>query len=578
MPSNNDGRGIRNGERRAIRFNRDEVGGCVRVGALREMRPRSRCRPPPPTDGSNLRQCQDYNMGTNDSDKEAMCNPVGGAEIELTKSDKKYRFLLGTVVMNADDGVELNDNRSGVNKSRGKGTESEFGNQCRLDKTEDDDQISYEDNSDCDSFDHEPSSSTSVNRISGILLLIISVVGASIFVTSLDGDVIQESEYKEDVVQKVPYSYKGYKDARIPDDDVAQYGGELFTDLYGIGEHQDNDREGDRGEHSSNQKSTYHEHTGIARVDSLWQQLDGYAEITEPFDAQHELPLFWHVPKSGGNTLQDLLLACYGMIGANEIGSAYLKESSEIETLENGIRYVNVDMSSPAGISNAQERGFGMSGLADVVVTSWLHQAASLFDSDHKGRYVRKHMSFCSTCINTHSNLQLAHSRCFTLLRHPIHRAISLFYYLHDKDPIYKNMSIIEYASSQHSEDNWLVRFLNNELSDVLDERHLDTAKEVLASKCLVGLTEEFTLSFERFDEYFGWSETEFGGPTPLHDRGKCVSRIMNNPDNAQSHPTYVEGDEIWNLLMKRNRYDVSLYEHAIHLFNDIQSNFGERG
>jgi hypothetical protein len=138
-------------------------------------------------------------------------------------------------------------------------------------------------------------------------------------------------------------------------------------------------------------------------------------------------------------------------------------------------------------------------------------------------------------------------------------------------------MSIIEYASSQHSEDNWLVRFLNNELSDVLDERHLDTAKEVLASKCLVGLTEEFTLSFERFDEYFGWSETEFGGPTPLHDRGKCVSRIMNNPDNAQSHPIYVEGDEIWNLLMKKNRYDVSLYEHAIHLFNDIQSNFGER-
>ncbi len=63
---------------------------------------------------------------------------------------------------------------------------------------------------------------------------------------------------------------------------------------------------------------------------------------------------------------------------------------------------------------------------------------------------------------------------------------------------MYKTMSIEEYATSQHSEENWLVRFLNNEMSDVLDDRHLDTAKEVLASKCLVGLTEELTGSFYR--------------------------------------------------------------------------------
>jgi len=75
------------------------------------------------------------------------------------------------------------------------------------------------------------------------------------------------------------------------------------------------------------------------------------------------------------------------MVGANEVGAKYLKSSVEIENLENGIRYVNVDLSSPAGISNAQEMGFGMSGMADVVATPWLHQAAALFDSDHKGRY-----------------------------------------------------------------------------------------------------------------------------------------------------------------------------------------------
>lgn len=149
---------------------------------------------------------------------------------------------------------------------------------------------------------------------------------------------------------------------------------------------------------------------------------------------------------------------------------------------------------------------------------------------------------------------------------HPVQRAISLFYYLNDNDPMYKNMSIEEYATSQHSEENWLVRFLNNEMDGALDDRHLVTAKEVLASKCLVGLMQEFTLSFYRFDAYFGWSDTEFGGPIPLHDRGACESRIMDNPENAQSHPYFDEGDEVWELLMKKNQLDMNLYEYAIHL------------
>lgn len=142
---------------------------------------------------------------------------------------------------------------------------------------------------------------------------------------------------------------------------------------------------------------------------------------------------------------------------------------------------------------------------------------------------------------------------------------------------MFKNMSIKEYATSQHSEENWLIRFLNNEMSGALDYRHLDQAKEVLASKCLVGLTEEFTLSFERFDAYFKWSETEFGGLIPMNDRGACVTQIINNPENARSHPMYGEGDDVWNLLMKKNRLDLKLYDYAIHLFHDVQGNLVKR-
>ncbi len=313
-------------------------------------------------------------------------NYVGSAAIELTKSETRYQhIILGNGVhATADvDGGRHQRDHSKTSKSR---IEPGVGGQCAVDKTEDDEQMSCENNYDCDSFDHGSSLGDSVKRISSKLLLIICLVVASVCYTYHDYDVPQVSDYEEDVIQKVPYSYKGYKDARIPDDDIAQYGGELFTDLYGIGELDENLNEGEQHERLPNQQSTYHEHTGISRIDSLWLQMDGYAEMVEPYDAQHELPVFWHVPKSGGNTLQDLLLACYGMTGANEMGAKYMKETLEIVSLDNGIRYVNVDLSSPAGISNAHDRGFGISGLADVVVTSWIHQAGLLFDGDHKGR------------------------------------------------------------------------------------------------------------------------------------------------------------------------------------------------
>jgi hypothetical protein len=154
-----------------------------------------------------------------------------------------------------------------------------------------------------------------------------------------------------------------------------------------------------------------------------------------------------------------------------------------------------------------------------------------------------------------------------------------LFYYLkdatweHTYSEAYKNMTIEEYATSDYSEDNWMTRFLCNEMSGLLTERHLDLAKQVLESKCLVGLMEKFMPSFKRFNKYFKWSDTDFDGPVPMKNRGPCVTRVMKNPDNAHSHQTYDEGGQVWNLLMQRNRYDMSLYNHAVHLFHDVQSN-----
>lgn len=106
-----------------------------------------------------------------------------------------------------------------------------------------------------------------------------------------------------------------------------------------------------------------------------------------------------------------------------------------------------------------------------------------------------------------------------------------------------------------------------------LYDRHIDLAKQVLESKCLIGMMNDFENSVDRFDKYFQWSKTRFdGGPVKIEDRRACKTRIMKQPDNAHAHPSYEEGGEVWNLLLKKNEYDAILYEHARHLFYDVQS------
>jgi hypothetical protein len=175
----------------------------------------------------------------------------------------------------------------------------------------------------------------------------------------------------------------------------------------------------------------------------------------------------------------------------------------------------------------------------------------------------------------------VAKGRCFTLLRHPVKRAISMFYYLRDAtwehtySEVYKSMTIEEYAVSQYAEDNWMVRFLTNEMNGILNDGHLDLAKQILQSKCLVGLLEEFTQSVKRFDRYFGWDQTDFqGGPVPMSDRGMCEARVMSKPDNVHEHPNHEEGSEVWVKLMEKNVLDMGLYEHAVELFHNVQVEF----
>ena len=85
--------------------------------------------------------------------------------------------------------------------------------------------------------------------------------------------------------------------------------------------------------------------------------------------------------------------------------------------------------------------------MADAVVSSLMHDAGRLFDGEGKGV-------------------------AFTLLRHPVERGASLFYYLQEVrwgrrggegeewyDPALANVTIEEYFRDWRGESDWMVRY-----------------------------------------------------------------------------------------------------------------------
>ena len=311
-----------------------------------------------------------------------------------------------------------------------------------------------------------------------------------------------------------------------------------------------------KAENPAQAKSTYNKESNLSakdyqeqlakveRTEGILAQLAPYATWNVPYREESNLPVFWHIPMSAGTTFEDILSHCYGLIEANEIGIFGGHENDKelfIIKTEDGGQYVNVDTTTQKGIAHAKSLGLALSGLADVIMTPFIHDAASLFhDTKVKGK-------------------------CHTFIRHPIHRAVAMFYFLHSnasQDSPFNNMTIEEYATGPYCEENWMVRFLTNEMTGTLQWHHLDLAKEILGRKCLIGLVNKFEESLKRFELYFGWDKL-----VEEEDKNQCEEHLIAHGDNVHLHPKYKEGSDVWEMLKKKNGYDLMLYEYAEEIF-----------
>merc|ERR1712157_159133 len=93
----------------------------------------------------------------------------------------------------------------------------------------------------------------------------------------------------------------------------------------------------------------------------------------------------------------------------------------------------------------------------------------------------------------------------------------------------------------------------------------LDLAKEILKTKCLIGLLSRKQESLERFQAYFGWSKL-----AKKSGVAECEERLLGwGWSNKNKHPEVDINSEAYHLIRTKNELDIKLYEYAIELFDE---------
>ncbi|KAL3805049.1 hypothetical protein HJC23_003277 [Cyclotella cryptica] len=276
-------------------------------------------------------------------------------------------------------------------------------------------------------------------------------------------------------------------------------------------------------------------------------ELNNLANVfQEQYNSSKNKLFLWHIPRSGSTTIKRIAANCLGLTLASEVGKSEVDLSRRENTLKilegsDGMHFANVDMSYPDGIAHANALHIGTDPRIDLVSSAYLYHAAGIFDPDHKG-FV------------------------FAMFRHPIERAVSLFYNMRRYSQYAKIIGPVEtvemYARSSLVENNWMTRFLSNTLAGQLRPEHEAIAKEVLRTKCIIGLLTEKTESMRRLELFFQ------GKVERTQRREECTEKLLYwDWPGKNRHDQVEEGSEAWQRLYDQNTFDIRLYEYAEQLF-----------
>jgi hypothetical protein len=191
--------------------------------------------------------------------------------------------------------------------------------------------------------------------------------------------------------------------------------------------------------------------------------------------------------------------------------------------------------------------------------------------------------------------------RFLALFRHPVDRALSMFYYLQTATwertyrPEWANMTVLEWARLPNAEVDYMVhKLIGKRFGETVDETDLIVAKELVRQRFIVGLMGEMNESIRRFNIVLGVDEEsdrsqqcmdEFGlldrEPKERKLEEEEKTRATNeknsnvnpakNKKNSNEHPKFEEGSPEFDVLARRNRLDMLLYKYIETLFDAQQ-------
>jgi hypothetical protein len=278
---------------------------------------------------------------------------------------------------------------------------------------------------------------------------------------------------------------------------------------------------------------------------------DNFLEVDEPFPITQKkvVGFYWQVPRCGGTTLKHILGTCLKRVQAARTSADYCDmNTNKLQTCKTKVGlFVNADPSDHGGIQRCEHMGLVPSGVADVIVSSRILHAATLFDPQHKGRL-------------------------FTILRHPIERAVSTFYYLQNAywerhyKPELKEMTLLDYAALPDTANNWMTRWLTGKNAEPhLTSQDVAFAKELLRRKFLILMTDEMSTSIERLLHYMDWRV-----PEQYYEETKACLLTNTKKDAGQNKNKHLMpdvGTAEYEALKAINDLDMELYEYAKELF-----------
>jgi len=284
------------------------------------------------------------------------------------------------------------------------------------------------------------------------------------------------------------------------------------------------------------------------------EPLRHFADVKDP-PRPSDTAFFFHVPRAGGSTMKDIIGKCLKLVQSSEVG---VRDGHDKDPLLQVLdvkesKYVNVDTTTVPGIQRAVDMGLAAAGMTDVIVSSYYHESAALFDLNHQGR-------------------------AFMMMRNPIDRAVSMYWHrVKEIGDLDAEVSIEDYAQGNGIENNWMTRFMTNRMTGELTKEDMEQAKQILKEKFLIGLLDDLDETVYRIMKYNEWKFST--DETEKMKQEDCIRDLITvgSAINPEPYEIPTRGTQAYALITWQTQFDTKLYEYAKQLFDEQTKQWGTK-